>query len=272
MPKKRSKSEERERKRRQRENQSKKMKDIIKERDAYRKKQDRNLETEDAKKKRKEENLARIKKMREKFSSENVQDRRQRLRMKRHIGTENGEEASWIRKSMKEMNIEEKRDYMKERTKWSRKTDSDQEKRKQRMSDRKRKYNKRIVKFHTKRTADLRNESSVDESDDSSNDTDEDEFPDWMDYPSDNEETIVLDPEKLNSHDMKAEAVLLNKYMKEQRKERLKTPASPMPQREKCFYEKLRDQNISQKIKEMAESGLWSIDELKVLYPDYFKI
>ena len=35
-----------------------------------------------------------------------------------------------------------------------------------------------------------------------------DEYPDWMDYPSDNEETIVLDPAKLISHDMKAEAVI----------------------------------------------------------------
>lgn len=41
-----------------------------------------------------------------------------------------------------------------------------------------------------------------------------DEYPDWMDYPSDNEEAIVLDPEKLISHDMEAEAELLNKYMK----------------------------------------------------------
>ena len=38
MPKKGSKSEERERKRRQRENKSEKEKDIIKERDAYRRK------------------------------------------------------------------------------------------------------------------------------------------------------------------------------------------------------------------------------------------
>ena len=48
MPKKRSKSEERERKQRQRENKSEKEKDIIKERDAYRKKHERNQETEDA--------------------------------------------------------------------------------------------------------------------------------------------------------------------------------------------------------------------------------
>ena len=41
-----------------------------------------------------------------------------------------------------------------------------------------------------------------------------DEYPDWMDYPSDNEEAIVLDPEKLISHDVEAEAELLNKYMK----------------------------------------------------------
>ena len=127
MPKKRSKSEKRERKQRQRENQSKNTKEIIKERDAHRKKQERNLETDEAKKKRKEENAARIKKMREKFVTESVQDRRRRI--KRKIGTENGEEASWIRKSMKEMNTEEKRDYMKERSKWSRKTDSDQKKR-----------------------------------------------------------------------------------------------------------------------------------------------
>ena len=55
-------------------------------------------------------------------------------------------------KSMKKMNIEGGKDYMKKRSKWSRKTDSDQKKRKQRMSDRKRKYNTRIVKFHTKST------------------------------------------------------------------------------------------------------------------------
>ena len=58
------------------------MKDVIKERD---------LETEDAKKKRKEENAARIKKMREKFTSESVEDRRQILRIKEQIETENGE-------------------------------------------------------------------------------------------------------------------------------------------------------------------------------------
>ena len=81
---------------------------------------------------------------------------------------------------------------MKERSKWSRKTDSDQKKKKQRISDRKRKYKTRIVKFHTKRTEDLRNESSDDESDDRSNDTDADEFQDWMDYPSDNEEKRLL--------------------------------------------------------------------------------
>ena len=36
----------------------------------------------------------------------------------------------------------------------------------------------------------------------------DDEYPDWMDFPSDNEEAIVLDPEKLISHDMEAEAEL----------------------------------------------------------------
>ena len=172
------------------------------------------------------------------------------------------------------MDMEEKRDYIKGRSKWSRKTDSDQKKSKLRMADRKRKYDTRIVNFHKKRTEDLRNNSSFDEieSAESSNDTDgtEDEFPDSMDYPSDNEESIVLDPEKLISHDIEAEAELPNKYMKEQRKARLQTPASQMPQREKCFYKKLRDQKICMKIKEMGESGKWSVDELKMLYPDYF--
>ena len=74
----------------QRENQSKNMKDVIKE---------RALETEHAKKKRKEENAARMKKMREKFSSESLEDIRQILRIKEQIGTENGDEASWIRKA-----------------------------------------------------------------------------------------------------------------------------------------------------------------------------
>ena len=94
------------------------------------------------------------------------------------------------------------------------------------MADKKRKYDTRIVNFHTKSTEDLRNNSSFDEieSAESSNDTDqeEDEYPDWMD----NKEAIVLDPEKLISHDMETEAELLNKYMKEQRKERLETPSS----------------------------------------------
>ena len=49
-----------------------------------------------------------------------------------------------------------------------------------------------------------------------------------MDYSSDNEEAIVL------SHDMEAEAELLIKYMKEQRKARLQMPASQLPKREKC--------------------------------------
>ena len=48
--------------------------------------------------------------------------------------------------------------------KWSRKTDSDQRKKsKLRMADRKRKYDTRIVNFHTKSTEDLRNNSSFDE-------------------------------------------------------------------------------------------------------------
>jgi hypothetical protein len=271
MPKKRSKSEERERKQRQRENKSEKEKDIIKERDAYRKKHERNQETEDANKQRKALNAERIKKMREKLSNESIEDRRHRLRIKKCIGIENGKEASWIRKSMEEMNIEEKRDYIRKRSKWSRETDSDEKKRKQKMSNRKRKYDTRIVGFHTKRTEDLRTESSFDEheSDESSNTTDEDDFPYWMDYPSDNEELTVVDPEKLIPHDMKAEAALLDKHRKEQIKERLQKPASPLPGRKKCLYEELREENIRQKIKAMGESGLWSADELKVLYPDF---
>jgi hypothetical protein len=118
-----------------------------------------------------------------------------------------------------------KSDYIRKKSQWSRKTDSDEKKSKKRMSNRKRKYDTRTVGFHTKRTADLRNESSSDEiesdeieSDESSNYTDEDDFPYWMDYPSDKEEANVVDPEKLISHDMKAEAALLDKHSKAQRK------------------------------------------------------
>ena len=94
------------------------------------------------------------------------------------------------------------------------------------MADRKRKYDTKIVNFHTKSTEDLSNNSSFNEieSAESSNDTDEvvDEYPDWMDYPSDNEEAIVLDPEKLISHDVEAEAELLNKYMKSKERQDFK--------------------------------------------------
>ena len=82
----------------------------------------------------------------------------------------------------------------------------------------------------TKNTQDFGNTTSSDELEgvESSNYSDEvdDEFPEWMDYPSDKENEIVLDHEKLTSHNMQAEAELHNKYMKEQRKARLQTPAS----------------------------------------------
>ena len=72
-------------------NKSENEKDIVKERDAYRKKQERNLETEGTKKQRKEMNAASIKKMREEFLNESIQERRRRLRIKKHIGIEDGE-------------------------------------------------------------------------------------------------------------------------------------------------------------------------------------
>ena len=49
------------------------------------------METEGTKKQRKEMNAARIKKMREEFLNESIQERRRRLRIKKHIGIEDGE-------------------------------------------------------------------------------------------------------------------------------------------------------------------------------------
>jgi hypothetical protein len=58
------------------------------------------------------------------------------------IGVENGDEASWIRKLLKEFSSEEKRDYGRKMTKWFRETESEEKKSKLKKLNRKYKYDK----------------------------------------------------------------------------------------------------------------------------------
>jgi hypothetical protein len=86
-----------------------------------------------------------------------------------------------------------------------------------------------------------------------------------MDYPTDKEEeTVFVDGNNLIPDDSEAESNILKQLMKEQK------PAPLLPERRKCEYELLREQVIEQRIKEMGESGLWSTDELKEFYPEFF--
>ena len=85
-----------------------------------------------------------------------------------------------------------------------------------------------------------------------------------MDYDDDNiERDGVMVCDRVTSEEMIEEANLIDKYMKSMKKENMMKPASPIPQLEKCEYEKIRDDNTKEKLREMKISGLWTEEELE---------
>ena len=59
---------------------------------------------------------------RDREKNETVGEKRRRLRLKRGVGMVNGEEASWITKSIIEMTQEELKEYNRKNQEWARKT------------------------------------------------------------------------------------------------------------------------------------------------------
>ena len=113
MSLKRSKSKEREKKQRQRMNLTEEQKTDRRNKDAENKKKVRNLETAEQKLQRIEAldayNKRRTQVIRQTGSVEN---KRKKLRLDKGIGVNDGVPTSWISKSLKEMNYDERKEYM----------------------------------------------------------------------------------------------------------------------------------------------------------------
>ena len=69
--------------------------------------------------------------------------------------------------------------------------------------------------------------------------------------------------EEQQSEELLKEAEQMDKYMKDMRKVQLRKPASPIPKQKMCDYEKIREANMKERMKEMIKSGYWTEDELR---------
>ena len=224
MSKKRSKSRERELKRAQRQNLDDVQEELIRDRDALRKREERKVETDEFKKDRNAKKSLYMKKKREAEAKEkadsSVEERRRQKRLSKGIGMENGVEASWIEKSLEEMSVEERRGYNRQMRKLSRNRDSEVEKSLTKMKDRKYQYDKRDAGYRHRKTEDLRQPEEDD---------------DYLSHDS-NEDMMFDNQGNAIPDDLEAESAMLAKYEKERKKEELKRAAPPLPDRQMCEY------------------------------------
>ena len=94
---------------------------------------------------------------------------------------------------------------------------------------------------------------------------DENYYEDYEYEDHERDGVLVCDP--VTSEELKAEAELMRKHMKNMRKQELKKPPPSLPKSDKSQYEKIREDNIRERVKGMIASGLWSEDELtKIRY------
>ena len=162
MSLKRSKSKEREKKQRQRMNLTEEQKTDRRNKDAENKKKVRNLETAEQKLQRIEAldayNKRRTQVIRQTGSVEN---KRKKLRLDKGIGVNDGAPTSWISKSLKEMNYDERKEYMAHIKKRSRNLEIETKKDILKQQYRKENYKRTFARYRQKRTEDLRDSEEI---------------------------------------------------------------------------------------------------------------
>ena len=89
---------------------------------------------------------------------------------------------------------------------------------------------------------------------------DENYYEDYEYEDNERDGVLVFDP--VTSEELKSEAELKRKHMKTMRKQELKKPPPSLPKSDKSPYEKIREDNIRERVKCMIASGLWSEDEI----------
>ena len=173
-----------------------------------------------------------MKEKREMWKNATVEQKRRIFRLKSGLGLINGKEASWIMKSIEEFNHEEEKEY---------------NKRSQELSRRKKKIKKDGLK-----------DENV-----------EDFEKYWEDDENEDEERDgcfvynEIMSEEQQSEELQKEAKQTDKYMKDMRKVELRKQASPIPTPKMSEYEKIREANMKERMKEMIKSGYWTEDELR---------
>ena len=173
-----------------------------------------------------------MKEKREMWKNATVEQKRRIFRLKSGLGLINGKEASWIMKSIEEFNHEEEKEY---------------NKRSQELSRRKKKIKKDGLK-----------DENV-----------EDYEKYWEDDENEDEERDgcfvynEMMSEEQQSEELQKEAEQMDKYMKDMRKVELRKQASPIPTPKMSEYEKIREANMKERMKEMIKSGYWTEDELR---------
>ena len=91
----------------------------------------------------------------------------------------------------------------------------------------------------------------------------------WEDYENEDEERDgcfvynEMMSEEQQSEELQKEAKQMDKYMKDMRKVELRKQASPIPTPKMSEYEKIREANMKERMKEMIKSGYWTEDELR---------
>ena len=157
MPSKRSKSEEKKRKQLQRLKLSEEKKMDIREKEAKAKCLKRELQTDQETKERLKNSAEDKKnKMEESKKEDKTGKKRKKRRLGRGIGVEDGISTDWITKKLNNMNVEEKKEYAKQRKRKSRENESEKKIIAQNSKKREYNYERRFRRYGRLKTMDLR--------------------------------------------------------------------------------------------------------------------
>ena len=298
MPNKRSKSKERERKRLQRSTLTEEKKKEIREKDAKAKKDTRQGETQQERQDRLNSMTNYSERQKADQNETHLVEKRKKLkRLNTDIGVVDGKATCWIKKSLKEMSSEERKEYFAHMKRKSRNFHTEEKKEYEKKQDRKEKYRKRFARFRHFTTEDLRDsEESKDENMtemlerylkwESTNEkrypfeltsdeqealkrmkfdreiddeqNSEDEEPYWMDYEDeDNERDGVLQCGNLSPGELEEEANAINEHLKFLKKKKYNKPMDQLPEKELSPYEIIRGNIIKERVEAMENSGLF---------------